>query len=226
MPRAVRILILGVLAAVAIPLVPLLIFGEYLDTVIARFLDPPPSAGMVAAIEIGVLIADILLPVPSSLVTTLGGAVLGVVLGTFCGWLGMTLSALAGWGLGSLLGSRAIARLSPEEQVFVHKFRRRTADLLVILSRPIPLLAEAIAILVGGSGMSLHRFLPAAAAGNLAVALAWSLAGSLGREQEQLQWVLVLSLLVPLAVAVAMMRWFTQETSHAEPPDRFTSPSD
>ena len=226
MPRAVRILVLGTLVAVAIPLVPLLIFGEQFDAVIARFLDPPPAAGVVAAVEIGVLTADILLPVPSSLVTTLGGAVLGVGLGTLCGWLGMTLAALLGWGLGRLLGSRAIARLSAEEQAFVHRFRRRTADLLVILSRPIPLLAEAAAVVVGGSGMPLRRFLPAAAAGNLAVALAWSLAGSLGREQEQLQWVFVLSLLVPLAVAVAMMRRFTQETPHAAPLDRVTGTPD
>ncbi len=226
MPRAVRILTLGTLVAVAIPLVPLLIFGEHLDAVIAQFLDPPPAAGVVAAVEIGVLTADILLPVPSSLVTTLGGAVLGVGLGTLCGWLGMTLAALLGWGLGRLLGSRAVARLPAEEQAFVHQFRRRTADLLVILSRPIPLLAEAAAILVGGSGMPLRRFLPTAAAGNLAVALAWSLAGSLGREQEQLQWVLVLSLLVPLAVAVAMMRWFTQETPHAAPLDRVAGTPD
>ncbi len=214
MPRAVRVFVLGTLAAVAIPLVPLLVFGEQLDVAVARFLDPPPAAAVVAAVEVGVLTADILLPVPSSLVTTLGGAILGVPLGTLCGWLGMTLAALVGWGLGRLLGGRAVSRLPPEERRFVEQFRHKAAGLLVILSRPIPLLAEAAAILVGGSGMPLMRFLPAAAAGNLAVALAWSLAGSLGRQYEQLQSILVLSLLVPVAGAAAMMRRFTQEAPH------------
>ena len=214
MPRAVRVFVLGTLAAVAIPLVPLLVFGEQLDVAVARFLDPPPAAAVVAAVEVGVLTADILLPVPSSLVTTLGGAILGVPLGTLCGWLGMTLAALVGWGLGRLLGGRAASRLPSEERRFVEQFRHKAAGLLVILSRPIPLLAEAAAILVGGSGMPLMRFLPAAAAGNLAVALAWSLAGSLGRQHEQLQSILVLSLLVPVAGAAAMMRRFTQEAPH------------
>jgi len=214
MPRAVRVFVLGTLAAVAIPLVPLLVFGEQLDVAVARFLDPPPAAAVVAAVEVGVLTADILLPVPSSLVTTLGGAILGVPLGTLCGWLGMTLAALVGWGLGRLLGGRAVSRLPSEERRFVEQFRHKAAGLLVILSRPIPLLAEAAAILVGGSGMPLTRFLPAAAAGNLAVALAWSLAGSLGRQYEQLQSILVLSLLVPVAGAAAMMRRFTQEAPH------------
>ena len=214
MPRAVRVFVLGTLAAVAIPLVPLLVFGEQLDVAVARFLDPPPAAAVVAAVEVGVLTADILLPVPSSLVTTLGGAILGVPLGTLCGWLGMTLAALVGWGLGRLLGGRAVSRLPSEERRFVEQFRHKAAGLLVILSRPIPLLAEAAAILVGGSGMPLMRFLPAVAAGNLAVALAWSLAGSLGRQHEQLQSILVLSLLVPVAGAAAMMRRFTQEAPH------------
>jgi len=214
MPRAVRVFVLGTLAAVAIPLVPLLVFGEQLDVAVARFLDPPPAAAVVAAVEVGVLTADILLPVPSSLVTTLGGAILGVPLGTLCGWLGMTLAALVGWGLGRLLGGRAASRLPSEERRFVEQFRHKAAGLLVILSRPIPLLAETAAILVGGSGMPLMRFLPAVAAGNLAVALAWSLAGSLGRQHEQLQSILVLSLLVPVAGAAAMMRRFTQEAPH------------
>ena len=220
MPRVVRVFMLGTLAAVAIPLIPFLVFGEQLDVAISRFLDPPPAAIVVAAVEVGVLTSDILLPVPSSLVATLGGAILGVPLGTLCGWLGMTLAAVIGWSLGHFLGNSAVSRLPTEERRFVERFRRQTASMLVILSRPVPLLAEAAAILVGGSGMPLARFLPAAAAGNLAVALAWSLAGSLGRQYEQLQWILVLSLLVPVAGTVAMMRRFTQEASHANATDQ------
>jgi uncharacterized membrane protein YdjX (TVP38/TMEM64 family) len=100
MPRATRLLVVTVLAAVAVPLVPLAVFGMRLDAWVAAWLATEPPAPMLAAAEVGVLAADILLPVPSSLVATFGGAVLGIPLGTLCAWLGMTIGSLAGWALG------------------------------------------------------------------------------------------------------------------------------
>ena len=101
-------ILLGLTAlAVAVPLVPFLAFGTRLDHAIAAWLDPPPPAAVLAVAEVGILAIDILLPVPSSLVATLGGAQLGIVAGTACGWLGMTLGAAAGWGLGRVVGPGA-----------------------------------------------------------------------------------------------------------------------
>lgn len=200
-------ILLGLTAlAVAVPLVPFLAFGARLDHAVAAWLNPPPPPAVLAAAEVGILAVDILLPVPSSLVATLGGAQLGIAVGTVCGWLGMTLGSLAGWGLGRLLGRAALARVDDETRTSLTAHERPLGPLLVVLTRPLPLLAEAAAILAGAAAMPARTFLAAAASGNLAIALAWSVAGAVGRGGDSLQWMLVWSLIVPVTLTWAWMR--------------------
>lgn len=201
MSRTTRLLLSLTLAAVAVPLVPWLLWGTRLDHAVADWLDPPPPAPVLAAAEIGVLAADILLPVPSSLVATLGGATLGLVAGTACGWLGLTLGSMAGWLLGRIAGSRGLAGVEASARATLAAQERRFGPLVVVLTRPLPILAEAAAILAGAAGMPWRTFLAAAAPANLAIAFAWSLAGALGREADSLQWVAVAALAVPATVA-------------------------
>jgi uncharacterized membrane protein YdjX (TVP38/TMEM64 family) len=207
MRRLNRLLFVMLIATVAVPLVPFLAFGTRLDRIVAAWFDPPPSAPVVAAVEVAVLAADLLLPVPSSLVATLGGARLGVLAGTACGWLGMTAGAVAGWWLGRLAGGRAVERLDPSERRALEEHQRRLGPLLVVLTRPLPLVAEAAVLLAGGSRMPLRDFLPAAAAGNLAIALVWSATGALGRSADSLPVALIWSLVVPVALAWLAVRF-------------------
>jgi membrane protein DedA with SNARE-associated domain len=206
MRRATRLLVLLTLAALAVPLVPFLLFGTRLDRLVADWFDPRPAPAVLALLEVGVLAADILLPVPSSMVATLGGAELGIALGTLCAFLGMTAGSLAGWWLGRRTAGRALKRIRPEDRAAVAREERRLGPLLVVVTRPLPLIAEAVALFAGAAGMPLGRFLAAAAGGNLAIAFAWSLAGAVGREAEALQWVLWASLAVPAAFALVAVR--------------------
>lgn len=202
MNRPLSILLGLTILAVAVPLVPFLAFGARLDHAIAAWLDPPPPPAVLAAAEVAILAVDILLPVPSSLVATLGGAQLGIVAGTLCGWVGMTLGAIAGWGLGRLVGRRALARLDDEARASLAARERQLGPLLVVVTRPLPLIAEAAAIMAGAAAMPFRTFLAAAASGNLAIACAWSVAGAVGRAGDSLQWMLVWSLIVPV-----MLTW-------------------
>lgn len=206
MRRTTRLLVALTVAAIAVPLVPFVLVGARLDQIVAHWLDPRPAPVVLAALEVGVLAADLLLPVPSSLVATLGGAELGVVAGTACAWLGMTLGSIAGWWLGRTAGQRALAGLEVDERDDLETRQRRLGPLLVVLTRPVPLLAEAATLLAGAAGMRFRHFLAAAALGNLAIALAWSIAGRLGQESDSLQWVLVTSLAVPVAAAWLLTR--------------------
>jgi len=201
MTHTLRILLALALAAVAVPLVPFLLVGARLDHLVADWLDPPPPPAVLAALEIGVLAADVLLPVPSSVVATLGGSVLGVAAGTACAWLGLSLGAAAGWGIGRLAGGRALARLDAADRAALSRQERRLGALFIVLTRPLPLVAEAAAILCGAAGMTARRFLGWAAAGNLAVASAWSAAGAAGARADAVQWVLAAALVVPLGLA-------------------------
>src|SRR6266576_6438284 len=66
--------------------------------------DPTPwmkHGGVIAAsVGVGLLIADVLLPVPSSLVMVAHGALFGVVMGTFLSLLGSVGAALFGFAIG------------------------------------------------------------------------------------------------------------------------------
>jgi len=132
--------------------------------------------------------------------------VLGVAAGTASGWLGMTLGAAAGWALGRGAGSRALAWIDAADRTALDRQERRLGPAFIVLTRPLPLVAEAAAILCGAAGMPARGFLAWAAAGNLAVAFAWSLAGSLGTRADAVQWVLAGSLLVPLVLALLAAR--------------------
>lgn len=208
MPKELRLLLGLTVAAIAVPVVPWLLWGARLDHAVAAWLEPPPPAPLLAAAEIGVLASDILLPVPSSLVATLGGASLGVVAGTACAWVGLTLGALAGWWLGRTAGRRGLAALDDQALTALEARRRRFGPLAIVVTRPLPILAEAAALMAGAAGMTWHAFLAAAAPANLAIAFAWSLAGSLGRDADSLQWVAIAAVAVPavVAMAVAMRR--------------------
>lgn len=201
MRRTHRLLIVLSLAAVAVPLIPFLLFGTRLDHAVARWLDPRPAPAVFAAFEIALLAVDLLLPVPSSMVATLGGAELGIAAGTACAWLGMTAGAVAGWWLGRTMGGRALGGVEQGELAALERRRRQLGPLFVVLSRPLPLVAEAAAIVAGGTGMRLREFLPAAAAGNLAIALVWTFAGATGARADALQWAVVASLALPALAA-------------------------
>lgn len=201
MRRTARLLALLTLAAVAVPLVPFLAFGARLDQMVARAIDPHPTPAVIAAMEVAVLAVDLLLPVPSSMVATLGGAELGVVTGTACAWLGLTIGAVAGWWLGRRAAGRALERLDPAERAALQRHEQRIGPLLIVLTRPLPLLAEAASLFAGGAGMRLREFFPAAAAGNFAIALAWSFVGATGQSSEWLPLALAASLVIPVVLA-------------------------
>jgi len=213
MRRQLRLLLGLTILAVAVPLVPFLLVGARLDHAVASWLDPPPPAAILAAAEVAILAVDIVLPVPSSVMATLGGARLGIVTGTLVAWLGMTLGSLAGWGLGRLAGSRVVSRLDAEARQGLAECRHRLGPLVIVLTRPLPLLAEAAAILAGGSGMTARSFALAAAGGNLAIAFAWSLVGRLGARADALQWVVIWSLVLPVAIVWACVRLRLQTPS-------------
>jgi uncharacterized membrane protein YdjX (TVP38/TMEM64 family) len=84
-----------------------------------------------------------------------------------------------------------------------------------VLTRPLPLFAEAAAIFAGAAGMRQRDFLLAAASGNLVIAFAWSFLGAMGHSQDTVQSVLIWSLLLPVAVTWLVVRQHLQSSQSA-----------
>ncbi len=109
--------LLIVCLALLVPVVPFLGFGPWLEAQIENWLDPPPAPAVVALGTVAILSTDILLPIPSSVVSTVAGAQLGIVGATAASWLGMTLGAMLGFALARALGRPLAERFSAIEDL-------------------------------------------------------------------------------------------------------------
>lgn len=155
------------------------------------------SSTAVALVGVGLLVIDALLPVASSAVMVLLGAAFGVAGGTVLS----TVGALGSLALAAHVGRRGQRRMG----AIVGDDGPRVADLLsrygtaaVILSRPVPLLAESVAVVAGAAGMGWWRLLLAGTAGIVPASCAYAAAGD---RSGQAGGVVVAGVVVALAAA-------------------------
>ena len=215
--------LLAIIAVVlAIPILPFVGLGESWEGRMTGWLDATLPPGAAGAIVIGLLATDILLPVPSSVVSTFSGKMLGFWLGTAASWLGMTLGAALGFGLARVFGRPLARRLAgPDELERIDSLSARFGTMLLVLARPVPVFAEASVLLMGAARLSWWRFAVPVSLSNLGIAAAYAALG----KAVQLPVALAASIAVPLlAAAVARWAWPMSgpdprgETAETEPP--------
>jgi uncharacterized membrane protein YdjX (TVP38/TMEM64 family) len=155
-----------------------------------------------AAAGAGLLVADVFLPVPSSLLMVAHGALFGVATGTALSLSGSVGAAALGFAVGRR-GGPWIARLVSEgEKARADDLLRRYGALAILVTRPLPLLAETVAILAGASPMGWGRMLAAAAAGSLPASLLYALTGATTRSYASG------ALMMGLVLALAGLFWW------------------
>lgn len=135
-----------------------------------------PLAGVLG---VALLVADSLLPVASSVVMVSLGALYGPVGGVALALLGRLGCFLVGFTVGRRTGERLVGAVPAMP-------RRRAEDLLarrgafaIVVTRPLPVLGDTVAILAGASSMTWRRAALAATIGSLPETVAYSLAGAL-----------------------------------------------
>jgi uncharacterized membrane protein YdjX (TVP38/TMEM64 family) len=149
---------------------------------IALLNDPTPllrgTRPAVALLGILLLVADVFLPVPSSLVMAANGALFGIAAGTALSLVGSVASALTGFAVGRA-GNAWIRRLvTPAEHERAGAMLARWGAVAIALSRPVPILAETVAILAGASPLTWRKTALASAAGSIAPAAVYAWAGA------------------------------------------------
>jgi uncharacterized membrane protein YdjX (TVP38/TMEM64 family) len=178
----------------------LLLFGlvEWLE--IPLLSDPSPwfkSGGSMAAfVGVGLLVVDVLLPVPSSLVMIAHGALFGIVVGTMLSLLGSVGAAMLGFAIGRRGGSLMDKLVPAHERERANALLQRWGALAIVVTRPIPLLAETVVILAGASPLRWQSTLLAALAGSFPSALLYALAGASAVRFQHVPWMFALVLLV------------------------------
>lgn len=208
---------LAIAVVLAIPILPFLAFGASADSCITDWLDTAMSPGVAAALVIGLLAADIFLPVPSSVVSTFAGKMLGFWAGTAASWCGMTIGVVLAFGLVRMFGRPLAQWLSSEEELArMDALADRYGVLILVLMRPIPGLAEASVLLMGIVRLDWWRFLIAVGFSNLGIAAAYAALG----DRVQLPIALAASIAIPLVVAL-LTRWLWPALAKTSSGSRF-----
>jgi uncharacterized membrane protein YdjX (TVP38/TMEM64 family) len=221
MNRLLRLSFLLGLALLA-PIVPFLLVGEHIEARVQGWIDSGPSSLAVGAMTIGVLSTDVLLPVPSSVVNTWAGAQLGVIPGTICAWAGMTIGGVVGFALASWIGPAIVERITHyDDRARLEVLSERHGWLLLIATRPLPVLAEATVLILGSVGMRGRQFLPAILMSNLGLAAAYATLGAAARSSGQLALVLLLSVVVPILATVAARLALSRRFAERPPSGEF-----
>jgi len=147
--------------------------------------DPTPLLArdgvLSGVIGTALLIADVVLPVPASVIMVAHGALFGVVGGAALSLIGSTGAAAAGYGIGRYAGPPLLRSVCSEaEHARADRFVRRWGALAVAASRPVPLLAETVAVAAGASSLGVARTLVSATAGAVPGAVLYAVAGAAG----------------------------------------------
>lgn len=192
-----------------IPVIPFLFFGGRMDQWLRGLADDPPSAVATFALIVGLLATDILLPIPSSVISTLSGWQLGWALGTIATWLGMNLGAVIGFALAQRFGHPLALWFSRDQDL---ERMRYVSDLygptVLVLTRAMPVFAEASVLIAGIHQMRWRRFLPAILLSNLGIAIAYAALGDYAERHQWLPLALGVAIALPVLVAAVAKRFF------------------
>lgn len=160
--------------------------------------------GISAALTgVGLLVADIILPVPSSLVMIANGALFGVAIGTILSVVGSLGAAIVGFFIGRR-GESVLARfVPPEERSRANRLLEEWGLLAIIVTRPVPLLAETTVIMAGASRMPWRSMILATLAGSSPVAVLYAWTGATAANFDNAVLAFGLVLLVACLVWIA-----------------------
>ena len=179
---------------------PFLLFGDAFEVWVADLLAQPATPIAVATAIFALLTVDILLPVPSSIVATVAGASLGPIVGALVIAAGLS----AGCAVGFLLARRfgppfCRAAVPAAEFTRLQALFARFGPLLLVLCRPVPVLAEASVLAAGAVGARAGPALLAMSLANLGIGATYATLGSLATDRVSFLAALAASCLVPTA---------------------------
>lgn len=213
-PRRARKLALLLLAMIAIVVVPFLLFGETLDRLARDVMMSPLSRPLAASAGFLLLAADVVLPVPSTIVISVLGGLLGVLGGTLVATAALTLGCALGYWLGRRLGHDVIERMiGRDDFAYLTHQLDRYGLLMLVLCRPVPVLAEASVIAAGVAGLPARQVLAVTTLANIGVAATYAVLGSSADTGKGLLVALAASVGLPLVATLA-----AKTLRHARPP--------
>lgn len=213
MTRSILLLTLVLL----VPIIPFLAFGDQLESTIEAWTHEDLPAGTAFGVIFGSLASDIFLPVPSSVICTFAGNRFGIVSGGLVSWLGLTVGSIAGYGLAYLFGLPLAKKLSDEQSLTrSQELSNRFGPWLVVMTRPVPVLAEATILWLGIQRVKWNTLLLPLAISNFAIAFGYAIFGRIAGDQGWFLPALIIAAAAPLVLWIVVQRWLLQIEGRVE----------
>ncbi|MDZ4710488.1 MAG: VTT domain-containing protein [Saprospiraceae bacterium] len=142
------------------------------------------------------LMADLILPLPATLIMSALGFIYGPILGGSISVAGSFMAGSAGYWICRSLGEKAAIRiLGPKDFERGKKLSKKVGGWVVVLSRWLPVFPEVVACMAGLTRMKASHFHLALLCGSLPMGFTYALVGAAGLEHPV--WAIGLSMLVP-----------------------------
>lgn len=209
-------------ALLLLMLMPFLLWADTLARVAPLWLQSQQSLWLLAVAGIALLVADIALPVPSSIVAIALCWMLGPLWGGVSVAIGCLLAFVAGYCIGRLVPEPRLRQwVGPQLWDTARDSARQRAMWWIVIARPLPLLAELTAVLAGIWRVPLLSALANAAAASAVVGALYGASVWLGREQPALVLTVVVLLALPSLTWVShrmvLRRWLGVKATGCTP---------
>ncbi|MBK6942106.1 MAG: VTT domain-containing protein [Planctomycetes bacterium] len=173
-------------------------------------LESTHGRALAAVVVFLLLVVDLVLPLPSSVLMTLSGALLGPVHGTLVNAAGSLACSAIGFALCRTYGARAFERLiGAGELPRVIAFVERFGPLGIVFSRSVPMLTEIVSCTAGLGRMRIGPFFAWSAIGTLPVAALYAWAGAQRATALALPLTIGVAFVVP-GIALLVARRFVR----------------
>ena len=144
---------------------------------------------LAAVIGGGLLVADVFIPVPSSIIMIAHGAAFGLWLGFLLSLVASVVGSLIGWGIGRR-GSRLLDKVvSVSEKERARFMLDRYGMVAILFSRMLPIISETVVVMAGASGMAFSKVLVSVVLGTIPSAMIYAWAGTMAWEGGVGLWV-------------------------------------
>ncbi len=153
---------------------------------------------LVALLVLILLVLDIVLPMPSSLVCITAYALLDGWIAFLVVTIGLTLTYVVGHVLGATAGLTALQRIfTAEEFAKLQRMASGQRYTAIVLSRPLPVLAEGTSIYIGAIGTPLLSASMCALLSSVGVAFMYGWIAHSAKGQDSVWLALLASMILP-----------------------------
>ena len=198
---------------VGLVLIPFFLFEGQFNALAARIVQSDTSRMVSVAGIVALLALDVFLPVPSSIVATAAGVLLGLWKGTLVVWAGLMIGCLLGYAVGKKGTGAARWMVGADSLTRAESLMRRYGELAIVLCRPVPVLAEASVVFAGLVRAPFARFAWLTAASNFGIAAGYAAFGAFSMRIDSFVAAFLGALVLP-GLALGISRLIFGRTSH------------